>query len=495
MSAVGSAPVDDGARTKAAVSSIVALLSTANFVVFVIESVVVRLVAVPVPLWYYAIVGGVTIVVLVATWSPTLRVLPARLSLLGFSLRSGPLEALPLFATVSVVFVLSEHDPVHTLYRLDGWPAWLCLAAGALAFVRQELDPRPVTPLSPLLTRVPDPTRTARVLSAVMVGSFAASIALSIVGGFLDLPLPAAVLWIQPSILLVILIASLFKRNRWLPAGRFSSIRSVTPIRISLLALASLFVQIPLAVLISENGRGLGPSFYGVLELLGVFVVGLVAGFLVSVDGPTKRGPRRPRGAAPLVYVGKLPQVEIAPVEGWLALPSRFPVDGYPNATAWANGILPRLGAQLGTGTDELRHAYARSLVTLTNSRLKRGIGELFLKLEEWEGPFLFAGLSDEFSQSWQGMPVRDLDEEIAAEGGVEGVPLMTFTTTSGLEGHKRQLPGRVDYWVTVDGGWAHLSCEDEPDRIAAALPQLDALASAIIIGNRVVGRRKKPVS
>jgi hypothetical protein len=486
---------------RAGVSAIGALVSTANLVVFVAVGVVLQVgglfgASSDVPLWYFAVFALLTILVLAVTWPKALRMPPGRVRMLGFSLRSGVLLIVSLIAAVSVFSSLLSHNPERTLYGAGAWPEWVCLLAAALAFVRFELDPSPVTLLTPLLTRVPDPTRTARVLSVVSVTAFLASIALSIVGGLLQLRIPAAALWIQPVVLLIITLASLFKHNRWLPTGGFANIRAVTPVRLGLIALASVFVQLPLAVLISHDDRGLPPSFYGTLVLLAVFVIGMLGSLRVSDDGPTKRG-KRPRGAAPLTYVGKLPQVAVAPVPGWVALPSKFPADGYQNATAWATGMLPRFSAEIGGGTDEQKHAFARSVVTLTNSRLKRSMGALFLRLEDWEGPFLVAGLIDEFSQPWQGMPVHHLDEEIAGEAGssVEGVPLTTFTTASGLEGHKRLQADRVDYWVTVDGGWAHLSCNDEPNRVAGALPQLDALASAIFIGDRVVGRRKQPVS
>jgi hypothetical protein len=477
---------------KAAVSALVALVSTLNILVFVVVGILLEFASrVDVPSWYFAVFGSVTILVTAVSWRQSLRMPPGPLRLLAFSLRSVVLVVTSMVASLSLFSGLLAAHPVQTVYRADAWPVWVCLVAMALAYVRLELEPAPTTILSPLLTRVPDPTRAARILSAISMTAFLASIALTVIGGLLQSPVPPWALLVQPIVLLVVLLGSLFKRNRWVPTGAFWNLRAVTPIRLGLLALPSIFIQLPLAVLISDGDGGLPPSVYGILVLFGVFLIGMIASFHITDDGPTRRG-KRPRGAAPLVDVGVLPRVEVGPVAGWTALPSRFPADGQPNPTAWANAMLPRIGADIGTGTDEQKRALAHEVVRLINSRLARAKAQLFVVLDEWEGPRLVAGLADELAQDWAGMPVKTLEQTVAADRELSGDPPLTgFTTASGLEGHRRMTPDRVDYFVSVEGGWAHLDCEDTPDRIVASLDSLDALAAAIFVGDRVVGRRK----
>lgn len=494
-----------GVRWREVVSAVAALVSTANILialclVFIPANFGHLLLPVGSGASYFALFAFVIIVVTAATWPQSLRLPGGYLRVFRHALRSGLLTVLAMMAALTLFGALYARYPADGLYRAEAWPEWVCLVAVAVTLTRFELDPEPRTLLSPLLTRVPDASRSARVLSVVSVIAFVATIALVVVAAVPHLSVPIAALWVQPVVLLVVTAASFSRHNRWAPDGGFKQFRAVTPARLMMLALASVFVQLPLATLLAPD-RGFGPSYWGILVLFGVFVVGLIGTFAVRDDGPTKRGKRsrgsgpraaRPRGSEPIVYVGKLAQVEVSPLPGWVTLPYRFPTDGYANATAWAAGMLPRLGAEIGAGTDEQKKIFARAVVSIINSRLKRSLSRIYLKLDGWDAPHLTAGMSTDVSQPWRGMPVRSLDQEVSDAPKGDGAPLTAFQTTSGLQGHKRQSASRVDYWVDVDGGWAHLSCEDDPERLEAALPNVEALASAIFIGDRVVGRRKK---
>ncbi|HEY4226214.1 MAG TPA: hypothetical protein VGM70_10410 [Pseudolysinimonas sp.] len=508
------------------IGAIASIVSAVNILLFAIlgfglAAVNVVSVIVPVPAGYFIGFAAIQLALVLVTWPQANRSIPPALTRApGFSLSSRMLTTLATIGAIGLYGFANRYDPFGTAFGPYAVAGWICLAAVLLGYLRGQFDPPAVTLLSPLLTRVPDPSRSARVLGTVSFIAFVAMLVFCVAlipveqlislvrhGSLrairedpLPVPVPAVLFWVQPVVLAVVFIASFWKSNRWIPDGKFAGPRTVTPLLISLFAVTCLLAPLPALLYVNPLDEGTWQYYGGEALLFLIFASGAIGGRWFGYAAPTKPG-KRIRGQLPVVDVGQLPQVAIAPTPGWLVLPYKFPADGYPNATAWATGMLPRIGAEVGTGTDEQKHAFARSLVTLINSRLKRNMGTLVLRLEEWEGAFLVAGLASDLSQPWRGMPVHALDEQLARDDAFSKVdpsasaaPLTGFTTASGLEGHRRLAADRVDYWVTVEGGWAHLSCQDDPERIAEALHDLDALSLAIHLSDRVVGRGRKPV-
>ncbi len=264
------------APKRSAVTTVVAVVSAINLLAFLVFGLVPWLltnswVFIRVSTSYVALFELVNIIVLAASWRLPYGLPSARRVVLDQPVRPGIITVFSMMGLLIAFVDAGSRHPVSTVYNVDAWPSWV--AAAAVLFGLLCLQRIPTAEFND----VPHPTRTGRVLSVVSMAAFGYALLLSTLAGWVHLPVAA--LWVHPIILFGLVIASLFPHNRFSPEGPFGRIRAVTAGQLGQLALASLFVQLPLAVLFGRSGSGISLAFAGMALLVVTFFVGVAAPF------------------------------------------------------------------------------------------------------------------------------------------------------------------------------------------------------------------------